>query len=417
LKLHVISSKNGTYLGTSCLISIEGCWRFLQPSFSAKSNKSTLILPDKDADGLSSGCILHHTLTKLGLSESLISLFFPPKGTNIHEEPTRIAISELSPEYIFVLDQGSRKGPALTDAPHKCLIIDHHFVEEGGFPDGCKYVTAHDCPPVATSSLLTYLICLPLHPDIKDKTSWIAALGTHGDLGNRLQWKPPFPDMTETFEKHSRSSITLAVARINAPRRSIAYDVRSAWDALLTASGPDSILVNERLLEARAEVARETERCTHTAPKFSLDATIAILLISSPAQVHPEIAKRWSGNFKSGRIEIVMCANEGYVPGKVHFSCRIAKAAAGRTGEDKVDIIKKLKSIVAADPDLAERIGDNYAKGHKEASGGVVAKEEWEELVKLMGMQQGGKRKSEDSKNGKSPTQKNVLTNYFKATK
>ena len=34
---------------------------------SAKAQKPVVILPDKDADGLSSGAILHHTLTSLGL--------------------------------------------------------------------------------------------------------------------------------------------------------------------------------------------------------------------------------------------------------------------------------------------------------------------------------------------------------------
>jgi hypothetical protein len=75
-----------------------------------------------------------------------------------------------------------------------------------------------------------------------------------------------------------------------------------------------------------------------------------------------------------------------------------------------VDIIKRLEGIVANDKDLRERLGENFARGHKEASGGIVKKAEWEELKKLMGVGEGTKKKAE--KNAKS-SQKNTLTNYF----
>lgn len=383
---------------------------------SAEAQKPTLILPDKDADGLSSGAILHHTLTALGLAPELISVYFPPKGSNVHDEHTREVINQKSPTYIFILDQGSRKTPAITDSPHTCLVIDHHFAEEGGFPEGAEYVTAHDCPPVATSSLLTYHICLPLHPDLREKISWLAALGTHGDLGTTLKWEPPFPDMTQTFKRYPKKAINDAVALANAPRRSAAYNVQDAWDAVISASAPESISKNEKLLDASFEVRRETERCTHTPPKFSADASIAVLTISSAAQVHPVIATRWSGHLKSNKLEIVMCANEGYLPDKVNFSCRIAKVARAREGEEKVDIIKKLEGIVAEDRELRKRLGESFARGHKEASGGIVGKQEWEELKKLMGIGEAEKRKAEEKekeRKEKKPTQKNTLANYF----
>ncbi|KAF2128976.1 DHH phosphoesterase [Dothidotthia symphoricarpi CBS 119687] len=380
----------------------------------AKAQKSTVILPDKDADGLSSGAILHHTLTSLGLSPDLISVYFPPKGSNVHDQSTQDAISAKSPAYVFVLDQGSRKSPPLTHLPHTCLVLDHHFAEEGGFPEGAEYVTAHDCPPVATSALLTHHICLPLHPDISDKISWLAALGTHGDLGTTIKWEPPFPDMTATFKQSSKKAINDAVALVNAPRRSAAYNVEAAWDVVIAATGPESVRKNETLLDAAYEVRGETERCAHTPPKFSADGTIAVLTISSAAQIHPVIATRWAGHLKSNKLEIVMCANEGYLPDKVNFSCRVARVARAREGEEKVDIIKKLESIAQEDKGLRERLGESFARGHKEASGGIVGKQEWEEFKKLMGVGESTKTKTEASaKKDKQPAQKNTLTNYF----
>jgi len=382
---------------------------------SAEAQKPTVILPDKDADGLSSGAILHHTLTALGLSSDLISVYFPPKGSNVHDESTKQALTAMSPSYIFILDQGSRKTPPVIDSPHTCLVVDHHFADEGGFPEGSDYVTAHDCPPVATSALLTYTICLPLHPDLHDKISWLAALGTHGDLGSSIKWEPPFPDMVATFKQHPKKSINDAVALANAPRRSAAYNVHDAWDAVISASSPGDISKADKLKDASMEVRRETERCTHTAPKFSADATIAVLTISSAAQIHPVIATRWSSTLKSNKLEIVMCANEGYLPDKVNFSCRVAKCARAREGEEKVDIIKKLESIASGDEELRKRLGESFARGHKEASGGIVGKGEWEEFKKLMGV--GESKKKEGSGVGKKekekPAQKNTLANYF----
>jgi single-stranded DNA-specific DHH superfamily exonuclease len=387
---------------------------YLLTLFSARADKSVLILPDKDADGLSSGSILHHTLTTLGLSSSLISVYFPPKNANIYDQSTADAISAISPSYIFVLDQGSRKTPPLTTKPHTCLVIDHHFADEGGFPEGAEYVTAHDCPPVATSALLTYHICVPLHEDLGDKISWLCALGTHGDLGSTIKWQPPFPDMTSTFKQHPKKTINDAVALVNAPRRSAAYNVRDAWDAVIAANTAAELTKNEKLHEASFEVRRETERCTHTPPKFSADGSIALLTISSETQIHPVIATRWSGHLKSNKLEIVMCANEGYLPDKVNFSCRVAKIARAREGVEKVDIIKKLESIVASDSDLRKRLGESFARGHKEASGGIVGKGEWEEFKKLMGIGEAERiKKEEKEKKVEKKVQKNTLANYF----
>lgn len=383
--------------------------------FSASDQKPTVILPDKDADGLSSGAILHHTLTSLGLSSDLTSVYFPPKGSNVHDESTRKIIAEKSPSYVFVLDQGSRKSGPLYDMPHTCLVVDHHFAEEGGFPEGAEYVTAHDCPPVATSSLLTYHICLPLHPSLEDKISWLAALGTHGDLGNTLKWQPPFPDMTATFKKNPKKSINDAVGLVNAPRRSAGYNVNAAWDAVISVDGPQPLLGNEALRDAQFEVKQETERWSHVPPKFSRDATIALLTIKSAAQVHPVVATRWAGFLKSDKLEIVMCANEGYLLGKVNFSCRIAKHARAREGDAKVDIIKTLESIAAGDPDLRTRLGESFARGHKEASGGIVNTQEWVEFKKLMGIGENVRKKAEPSATEKKKPgqQKNTLANYF----
>lgn len=102
---------------------------------SAAAGKKTLIVPDKDADGLSSGVIVYRTLVALGLEENLLDVHLVQKGSNIHEDDERRAMRDKNPSYIIILDQGSRGGPPIVDSEDtRCLLIDHHFSNE--FPAG-----------------------------------------------------------------------------------------------------------------------------------------------------------------------------------------------------------------------------------------------------------------------------------------
>ncbi|ETS82417.1 hypothetical protein PFICI_04293 [Pestalotiopsis fici W106-1] len=381
----------------------------------AAAGKGTLIVPDKDADGLTSGAILQKTLVLLGLDPNLISAHLLQKGGNIHDDAERTAMAAHKPEYVFVLDQGSRNSPPVIDAPHKALVIDHHHALEGDFPEGAEHVTACDSPPVATSSLLTYHICSHLHEGVREECDWLCVMGTHGDLGNTLKWEPPFPDMKPTFKTYTKKALNDAVSLINAPRRTATYDVPGAWKALTSASSPSELLKNKTLLAARAEVNAEVERCTHTAPKFSGDAKIAVFRINSAAQIHPVIATRWAGHLQSPKLEVILVANEGYLPGMVNFSCRIPRSARAR--DPPVNIIEVLRGIAdkACDSTLRARLGESFARGHKEASGGIVPKAEFEELMEVLEI---GKKPEDGSPSKKKvknplPKQSNTLMNYF----
>ncbi|KAI5197602.1 DHH family protein [Aureobasidium subglaciale] len=399
----------------------------------ARSQKRTMIVPDKDADGLSSGVILHRTLVLLGLDPELINVHLLSKGQTVHHEHERQVMAAKTPEYIFVLDQGSRKSGPLIDSPHTGLVIDHHNATPEDFPEGAAFCTANKSPPVVTSALLTYLLCEPLHEGVSEETDWLCVVGTHGDLGNTLKWEKPFPDMSATLKKYTKKALNDVVSYVNAPRRTATYDVSSAFDALLSAVHPKDVLKHSRLLAARQEVNAEVERCTHTAPKFSQDGKVAIFKIKSEAQVHPVIATRWAGHLQSKALEIVMVANEGYLPGKVNFSCRVPRCAKGN--DPPVDIIQSLKDYAslklvkeedtdgdnASDNEselpLLERLGDDFARGHVQASGGIVNVEQFEELMRLMRVgEKKEKKEGASPQKGKKPIdagQSNKLTSYF----
>ena len=194
--------------------------------------------------------------------------------------------------------------------------------------------------------------------------------------------------------------------------------------------------MNTRLLNARAEINEEVERQTHTPPKFSKDGKIAVLRINSAAQVHGPIATRWvsvilffiqhqlthyfqAGHLNSKALEIVMVANSGYRPGYVNFSCRIARCARSR--DPPVNIIASLKAAADLDTgDLIERMGESFARGHKEASGGIIPAAEFEELMALLKVGEKPDPKPDDAgKVRKKPDtipQKNNLMNYFAKT-
>ena len=383
-----------------------------------------MLVPDKDADGLSSGVILYRLLEALGLEQSKIHIHLVRKGVSVHDPEERAAMLAIEPKYVIVLDQGSVGAPPVVDSSEtKALIIDHHLSDS--FPQNASVVSACHHPPVATSSLLTYELCKAIAPvaeDFERDCAYLACIGTHGDLGNTLKWKPPFPDLNPTLKQHTKKAINDAVALLNAPRRTAERDVSTAWNALLASKGPKDLLSNPRLLAARAEINEEVERHTHAPPKFSIDGKIAVLKINSQAQVHPVIATRWAGYLNSKALEIVMVANYGYLPGKVNFSCRIARSARGR--DPPVNIIDSLKAAAALSTDgLQERLGSSFARGHKEASGGIVDTAAFEDMMTLLRVGEKPEKKEGETKTsptkrktiGSSP-QKNTIGNYFSKT-
>ncbi|KAI4215921.1 MAG: hypothetical protein LQ351_001909 [Letrouitia transgressa] len=326
---------DGAIIWPASASAIESARDFLREC--AKSSQKTLIVPDKDADGLDAGVILLRTLTALGLAPESVGVHLLDKHSTVHDESERQAMQAKDPKYIIVVDHGSIEAPPIVDSPEtKCLLIDHHL-----------------------------------------------------------------------SDKFPRDAI------VGKTRRTARYDVISAWDALVKANGPKDILRYPRLLDARAEINEEVEFRTHAPPKFSKDGKIAVLRIHSKSQVHGVIATRWAGYLNSKMLEIVMVANSGYRPGYVNFSCRIARTARHR--DPPINIIESLRAVAKLDQgDLVERMGDSFARGHKEASGGIIPSAEFEELMTLMQIgEKPDPKPGEATKKVKPSPQKNNLLNYF----
>lgn len=71
--------------------------------------------------------------------------------------------------------------------------------------------------PVATTSLLAYILCHELHPNLENKVAWLGVLGTFGDLGSSVKWDPPFPDMASAIKQSGgKTKYSQAVSLLNA---------------------------------------------------------------------------------------------------------------------------------------------------------------------------------------------------------
>lgn len=269
---------------------------------------------------VSSCMVTYRTLTALGLSKDLIKVHLLQKATSIFKpiEQERLesiindSLSDLANDAtttgslsrearVIVLDQGSRPGPALVRTSHttasavRTLIVDHHMSD--AFSEGAEVLSACHSPPISTTSLLIYLTCSPLHPSLPAQTAWYCLLGIFGDLGqseinwtakgDKTEWPVTASQMAflgEEAKRVGKSALAKAVSALNAPRRTSDYDVPGAWKVLFEAERPEDISASSFLNDARDRVAKEIERCTHTAPKFSKDGRCALLRINSGFQ-------------------------------------------------------------------------------------------------------------------------------------
>lgn len=93
-------------------------------------------------------------------------------------------------------------------------------------------------------------------------------------------------------------------------RRTAEYNVEDAWKVLFKAKTPDEIARSGILQEARDKVNREVERCTHTAPKFSMDGRVALLRIDSGFQGK----RRYPMNCKASELYLLVSFHYQYIP-------------------------------------------------------------------------------------------------------
>lgn len=213
--------------------------RFLQRAADAAasaSHEKILLVPDKDADGLSTGCIVKRTLIHLGAPADTFFLHHIPAG----KSPTADEeLESYNARWIIVLDQGSVPGPPLVPGGElgwdsdderaiRTMILDHHHVSDldNDCPQGALLVNASQHNPVCTSALLAWCICRPLWPQGQDggqSIDYLALIGTCGDLSVNVPWDEPWPDFEPELKRWGKSRIGQVIAMINARESVLTY--------------------------------------------------------------------------------------------------------------------------------------------------------------------------------------------------
>jgi hypothetical protein len=313
-----------------------------------------LVACDHDVDGLASAVLVSRTLARLGTEVDVAPV---GRGQHVHEPSYRDALAARAATLYVVTDMGSRGEPI--GLPARTLIIDHH--DSDVFPPDALVVSAARRVPVVPTSYLAFELLRTLAP-IED-LAWLALLGGEADLGR----EPTFGSLPQWRAQHRRKDVSEAIALLNAARRSPEHDVDTALRVLAAADSPRAIATGDsqdltRLRAARAENAREVQRCMRIAPLF-LGSDVAVIRIRSRAQIHPLLAVRWKTRL-AGKIVVV--ANEGFLPGRVNFVVRSTR---------NLDLIAWLRSLPV------EIAGEDFARGHPAATGGSVAPQEFERML------------------------------------
>ena len=315
-----------------------------------------LVVCHNDADGLSAGAILLHALRRTG-REPLVRIV--GKGENAYSEAFREEMANARADGMLITDLGVAPQVPRPDLP--TILIDHHV--PSGLPSSVAIITGVHDHPIPTSSLLAYRCAEALGK--ANDLLWLAAIGIIGDMADG----DGFPEM-EAARKLGITALRKAVSLVNAPRRTASGDASAALDLLLKANGAKAVLSGEHeetqaLLDAKAEVNRELDAARKIGPKVA--GEVALVLFSSPTQIHPLVAQAWRGRIKD---RIVISANSGYRDGYVHF--------AARTAADR-DLLAFLAEH--RPPGATEQ----YGNGHRLASGGALTFDDWNHFVASLG--------------------------------
>ena len=323
------------------------------------------ILCHDDADGLSAGAILARAFARAGREPAAVRVV--GRGASAWSLAMRGELAALAPGGIVVTDLGVQAGAVLPGVP--TVLVDHHVPRSLPEPSEAVVVSGHADAPIPTSSLLAHA-CAAALGEAGD-LAWLAAIGLVGDLGERGA-SADFPDVMAPVRKaHTAKALREAVSLVNAPRRSALGDAGPALRLLLRAGSPAEIVSGtdpdaEALRAARAEVKAALDAARVVPPLFA--GPVTLIRCDSPCQIHPLVAQSWTHRL---RRQVVIGANAGFRAGHVHFAARSLGVP---------DLIAFLQERA---PSLAP--GDQFAQGHRRATGGQVRIETWNRFADGLG--------------------------------
>ena len=309
---------------------------------------SVHILAHSDADGLTAGAILARAFAMRGFRPTAE---VTRKGESGWGSATAERITAAHPDALVMADLGSRADAVLERV--LLLVVDHH--RPTGAPPDAVLISGYGEEPTPTSGVLAYWCAEAI--GAAAGLNWLAAISVLADLGPGIRFEGIGP-------APKREVTTL----LNAPRRTTKGDAQPALELLLESSGPDEMLRDPRVVylrECKAEFDAALAQARRAAPKFS--GELALIGIDTPCQVHPIIAQTWRNRLPK---YIVMCANRGYLPERVNFAMRTKLAV------NLLDFLREHRP---------QNVGDEFGRGHDQATGGSLTFAAWEEFSRSLG--------------------------------
>lgn len=312
-----------------------------------------IILYHGDGDGVCSAVMIYKCLQQSGISD--INPLPLERGENPFSKRTMKSIMSLSPDFLVVLDSGSRKG---TFHNIRSLIIDHHV------PDSIPEVEVFFNTWVDRTNRITSEAVFDLVKRIipEDDLLWYSLTGAAADAG----LTKAYSRYTAKERKYRSKGIRECISLINAARRHSSFRITEVFDLLTRSTSPESFIAAAKkagIGRLREELRQELRRNLKIAPVFS--SFFALFQLDSPHQIHPLIASIWSS--KLSRY-VVIAANRGFLPGKVSFSMRT------ESGKDLLTLLKKYR-----------KAGEEIGFGHSKATGGIVKEEVFKDFLRRLG--------------------------------
>lgn len=321
---------------------LEGC-----------AGEPAVVACDSDVDGLSSAVILERALERLRARATVIPV---RRGEHVHSDSMRSRILTAAPSRLIVTDMGSRPSCIVPGLP--TLVVDHHNASAGVPPDAVV-LNGWDREPVATSSVLAFLVARAPGED-----AWLAALGAVADLGSAKAFAELIPGRSSETASRKVASLLNAARRAPDPRPELALALlRRARDIkdVVSATHPEAA----QLEAMRGAVQAETDRCSRVPPKVL--SRVALIRFASGAQVHPIVAIRWARRLHD---RIVIAANDGYLPGRTNFAVRSVL---------DLDLVAWLRTLPFTPQDPGE-----FGNGHRRATGGSLSHADFERLIHVL---------------------------------
>jgi single-stranded-DNA-specific exonuclease len=332
-----------------------------------------VVLHDSDADGLAAGVLLAIGLSRLGRTR--LERVMPDRNRSVWTQLMRERLSRDTPACLYVLDLGVRAEPVVPGVP--TCYIDHHAIDVEDVPSTGVILSSYRWKQSPNTSLLTWQLCHSLI-DMSDR-NWLAAIGTIGDLGR--DWT--MPPLTDVRKKYRLASLREIVSLVNAARRVSVALAEEAGSLLAAFDHPDALLQSTEvapLRKAKKTIQVALDDAKRSAPVFA--GSVALVRMRSPYQVHPLVAQIWRSRLKKN---VVIAANEHYLPGLVNFSVR---------GPDGMNVREFLRRIPLPPGD------GEYARGHDAASGGSLPVQRWNLLLELLGFPPAVHAREEDVRAG-----------------